>query len=154
VAAGGVGQGGSGRAPFDHARTSSRAIAFSVSLFPFRIARKSGPFLSPSMFAACMQASRYGVKVVVTRHLVALTALLMQPKPGTFAVFEIVFDAHSCCSAHAREGENHDADHSTVAKSAEFGHVSLRELFRVELCPDLGHIREGPPAADLPQPRV
>ena len=59
VTAGGVGQGGCLRSPLIMAKTSSRAIGFWVSLFPFRIARKSGPFLSGAMPAESIQASRY-----------------------------------------------------------------------------------------------
>jgi hypothetical protein len=40
------------------AKTSFRAIGFSISLCPLRIARKSDPLLSPAMPAALIQAFR------------------------------------------------------------------------------------------------
>jgi hypothetical protein len=102
---------------------SSRAIGFSVSLFPFRIARKRDPFLFGGNAGRIDPGIQVGRKIMMARHFVTLAAFLMEPQPRALAVLEVVLDSKRRSGAHAGEAVNHDADEGAIAESAESGHV-------------------------------
>jgi hypothetical protein len=129
VAAGGIGQGGRLSPPFDHRQDifpPHRIVSKFVS-FPNRAEER--PFLvAPDLCGLYPSVQIFG-EVVVARHLVVFTAFLMEPQPGTLAVFEIVLHVHRRCGPHAGEGKNHHADKGAVAQPAELARIDrVQEL--------------------------
>ena len=60
-----------------------------------------------------------GLGVVVRRHLMLLSTLLVEPKRKALSVLEVVFHPHPSNSSHAREAVDHDPDESAVAKPCD-----------------------------------
>jgi len=58
-----------------------------------------------------------GFEFVVGRHLVALTAFLVQAYPPALAAGVVVLDFHRNDGADAREAVNHDADQRPIAQA-------------------------------------
>jgi hypothetical protein len=102
-----VGQGGSGRPPFDIARTSSRAIGFSDKSVSLADRAKEWPFLIIRDLYRQYPRVQVFSEIMMAWHLVALASFLMQRQPGTLAVLEIVLHPHSGHRAHTSEGINH-----------------------------------------------
>src|SRR6516164_1174197 len=68
-----------------------------------------------------------GFELVVRRHLVALSAFLVQPHPPALIAWVIVIDLHGDDGANAREAVDHDANQRAIAAG--------RQAFRCRCSP-------------------
>src|ERR1700694_1269043 len=53
----------------------------------------------------------------VARHLVTLTAFLMQPQPPTLAVLEVISDSHTHRRSDPREAVDHGSDQRPISQA-------------------------------------
>jgi hypothetical protein len=93
VTAGGVGQGGCLRSPFDHGQNvlpRHRILSEPVSL-PNRPEER--PFLLGCNAGRVDPGIQIGHKIMMAGHLVTLAAFLMEPQPRALAVLEVVLDS-------------------------------------------------------------
>lgn len=74
-------------------------------------------------------------ELVVGRHLVVLTALLVEPQPQRASVFVQIADVHLQRRANPGESVDHDGDQRPVPEAADRGHVD-----RVEQPPGIGAV--------------
>ena len=61
--------------------------------------------------------------MVIGRHVVALTALFVQPDPSAPSLDEVLLDFHADRRANAGEGEHHEADESAIAQAHHARHL-------------------------------
>jgi hypothetical protein len=100
-------------------KTSLVSIRLLVRFVPLADAAEQPALLISADIGGFDPAVQIFAKAMMARHLVALTAILVQPQPPALFVFKIITDTQGIGRTHAGEAENHQPNQSLVARPDE-----------------------------------